>query len=132
MQLRFPGLTCGLGLLEVLILRVCLMALIKRADKSSAVKKVDKGKKNGEKAVVRKDAAVKKRDAAARKPVSGRLEQVRSYLRGVINELKKVHWPTRREVIIYTAVVLVTVSVVGVMIWIFDFLLSLILKLIIR
>jgi len=45
-------------------------------------------------------------------------------VRGAYNEMKKVHWPTRREVVIYTGVVLVAVSIVGIMIWIFDFGLS--------
>ncbi|MCL1790279.1 MAG: preprotein translocase subunit SecE [Peptococcaceae bacterium] len=35
-------------------------------------------------------------------------------------ELKKVHWPTRRQLLIYTSVVLVAVAIMGVLTWIVD------------
>ncbi|KJS16791.1 MAG: hypothetical protein VR69_08085 [Peptococcaceae bacterium BRH_c4b] len=60
------------------------------------------------------------------------MEQTKKYFRGVLNELKKVHWPNRREVIVYTSVVVVAVLVVAAVIWVFDSLLSRILQLIIR
>jgi preprotein translocase subunit SecE len=60
-------------------------------------------------------------------------DQVTRFMRGSWAELKKVHWPTRKELIIYTGVVLVSVLIVAVLLWIFDsafsFLLS---KLILR
>ena len=37
-----------------------------------------------------------------------------------LNELKKVHWPTKKEFITYTNVVLVTVVVIAALIWIVD------------
>ena len=37
-----------------------------------------------------------------------------------MNELKKVHWPTKKELITYTEVVLVTVAVMAVAIWVVD------------
>ena len=37
-----------------------------------------------------------------------------------LNELKKVHWPTKKELITYTNVVLVTVVVVAALIWAVD------------
>ena len=39
-------------------------------------------------------------------------------------EFKKVHWPTKKEVVTYTGVVLAAVAVVAVMIWVVDSLLS--------
>ncbi|MEW6725564.1 preprotein translocase subunit SecE [Desulforudis sp. 1088] len=57
---------------------------------------------------------------------------VRRFFEEVVRELKKVHWPTRREVVIYTSVVLVSVTLVGIVIWIFDSILSQVLGLIIR
>lgn len=58
-------------------------------------------------------------------------ERATRFFRGVWSELKKVHWPNRKEIMVYTAVVLVSVFVVSIMIWIvdtiFSFLLSLIL-----
>ena len=37
-----------------------------------------------------------------------------------MNELKKVHWPTKKELITYTNVVLVTVVLIAALIWIVD------------
>jgi len=60
------------------------------------------------------------------------LEEGKKYFKAVYNELKKVHWPGRREVAVYTGVVLVAVAIVGVLIWIFDSLLSRFLQLILK
>ena len=55
-------------------------------------------------------------------------ERATKFFRGVWSELKKVHWPNRKEIITYTSVVLVAVIVVALMIWlvdsVFSFLLS--------
>ena len=98
------------------------MALIKKEDKEQ------NGKKPAKKVMPKSDkkAAVVKKDAV------NRLEQAKKYFRGVYNELKKVHWPTRREVLTYTSVVVVAVIFVGVLIWVFDWLLSRVIQLIIR
>jgi preprotein translocase subunit SecE len=45
------------------------------------------------------------------------------------SELKKVRWPTRKELISYTTVVLVTVTFVTVYFWVIDLGLSEILRL---
>ena len=37
-----------------------------------------------------------------------------------LNELKKVHWPTKKELITYTEVVLVAVVVIAAAIWVVD------------
>ena len=42
------------------------------------------------------------------------------FLRDVVNELKKVHWPTRHQLLVYTSVVLVAVGVFAVLAWIVD------------
>lgn len=101
--------------------------LLKRGpDKEPLNKEITLGKNKKEapkKEPVRKDLPVKKDKV-------NRVEQAQKFLRGALNELKKVHWPTRREIIIYTVVVLVAVVVVGMLIWVFDSLLSTILKLI--
>jgi len=62
---------------------------------------------------------------------TGTFQKMQSFFRGVANELKKVHWPTRNQTAIYTGVVLVSVFVVAVLIFIVDQILSLILKLVI-
>lgn len=40
--------------------------------------------------------------------------------KATLNELKKVHWPSKKELITYTEVVLVTVAVMAVAIWVVD------------
>lgn len=80
----------------------------------------------GKKDLVKKDSG--KKEPAVKKDKVNRLETAQKFFRGVLNELKKVHWPTRREVVIYTTVVFVAVVAVGAMIWVFDFALSSILR----
>ena len=43
------------------------------------------------------------------------------YLRELKSELKKVVWPTPQQVLKNTAIVLACVVVVGIFIWLFDF-----------
>ena len=45
---------------------------------------------------------------------------VRRYFRELRSELKKVVWPTPKQVLKNTLIVLVCVLVVGVMLWLFD------------
>lgn len=120
------------------------MAVIKKQDNNNNKKK-DQGKKDAvdkhavnrdgsgkvqvlkKKDAVKKDIAIKK-DNVVKKEKAPRLENIRKFLRGAYSELRKVHWPTRREVTIYTIVVLVAVVAVGLMIWLFDSILSLIMQ----
>ncbi len=50
------------------------------------------------------------------------------FLQSAWSELKKVHWPTRSELIVYTVVVIGSVVVVAALIWIVDSVLSLLLN----
>lgn len=52
----------------------------------------------------------------------------KEYFSSVYSELKKVHWPTRRQTIGYTGVVLFTVALVALIIWLFDSGLSFVLE----
>ncbi|MGB9662571.1 MAG: preprotein translocase subunit SecE [Moorellaceae bacterium] len=45
-------------------------------------------------------------------------------------ELKKVHWPTRKELAVYTGVVLVSIFIVGVLLWVMDSIFSFLFKLV--
>ena len=75
--------------------------------------------------------AIKKRLPVKKDNAKGnRIESLQKFFRGVYTELKKVHWPNRREIAIYTSVVLVSVVTVAVLIWVFDSALSQLLKLI--
>lgn len=71
-------------------------------------------------------ASAKKQE---RMSLKDRWNYIKDYLRGVYNELRKVYWPTRNQLVAYTTVVLVSVALVAVMIWVFDSLLSYLLNL---
>jgi preprotein translocase subunit SecE len=45
---------------------------------------------------------------------------IKQYFTSVYNELKKVHWPNRQQLVAYTGVVLVSVTIVALIIWLFD------------
>lgn len=47
-------------------------------------------------------------------------KRTRKSMKLSFSELKKVHWPTRKETITYSWVVAVAVAIVGVLIWIAD------------
>ena len=71
-----------------------------------------------EDAVKRTTDAVKKSTGNEKKSVKERFVQ---WLRDLRSELKKVVWPTPKQVIKNALVVLACVVVVGVFIWLFDF-----------
>jgi len=50
----------------------------------------------------------------------GLAQRAKRLFRGVTSEMKKVHWPGRKELVAYTTVVLVSVFLVGTVIWIVD------------
>ena len=55
---------------------------------------------------------------------SGRVERARLFLSEVRNELKRVTWPSQREVYATTVVVIVTSIVMGLYLWSIDMLLD--------
>ncbi len=57
-------------------------------------------------------------------PVGG----FRRFFRNVTAELKKVNWPSRKELTTYTIVVIITVLVVALIIWAWDVGLTVIFK----
>jgi preprotein translocase subunit SecE len=59
-----------------------------------------------------------------KKPNEGLIKGIRGFFRGVGQELKKVHWPTRREVAVYTGVVLVAVAFIAVILLVADLILG--------
>lgn len=124
------------------------MAVTKKQDNNNNKKEPGKKeagrKETGKKETAKKDIVLNKdkkdiakkdsgkRELAVKKDKVNRVEQAQKFFRGALNELKKVHWPNRREITIYTSVVLVAVVVVGVLIWVFDSALSSVLKLILQ
>ena len=67
-------------------------------------------------------AAAARGDARApkeRRP--GPISRTTTYVRQVVAELRKVIWPTRKELVTYTSVVLVFVVVMVLIVAVFDF-----------
>ncbi len=85
---------------------------MKGKSKAGKAKKADTRKK-----------AVKKGDES-RAPVVSSMAMVRQYFREVVYEMRKVIWPTRKETIASTAVVLVIVMICGIYLGIVDFILN--------
>lgn len=54
----------------------------------------------------------------------GFLTKVKRSSRASVNELKKVHWPTKKELITYTEVVIATVAIIAAGIWVIDSVIS--------
>ncbi len=69
---------------------------------------------------------------AAQEVALQKTSRVKRYVREVRAELKKVAWPTRRELMAFTGVVFVSVVVVAALIWIIDSSFAGLLKVIIR
>ena len=57
-----------------------------------------------------KGTATPTRDRGEAAPQESLIARLRRFLREVVAELRKVHWPTRRQIVVYTAVVLAFVS----------------------
>jgi preprotein translocase subunit SecE len=48
-------------------------------------------------------------------------KKVAKFFRNVVHELKRVTWPTRKALLTYTVVVLVTIVIFGVVLGLYDF-----------
>ncbi|HWI55434.1 MAG TPA: preprotein translocase subunit SecE [Desulfobacteria bacterium] len=86
------------------------------------------------KSLVRKDNTTVKGQSTAKSaaaPKGETLTKLKRFLKGAWSELKKVHWPNRREIITFTIVVLAAVLIVAVMIFVVDSILSKLLEFII-
>jgi len=57
-----------------------------------------------------KGTATPTRDRTQATPQGSPIARLRRFLREVVAELRKVHWPTRRQIVVYTFVVLVFVA----------------------
>lgn len=74
-------------------------------------------------AVKTKEAVKAKEKEKAKKTQKSNKEQVNLF-KGMMGELKKVTWPTKKEVAVYTTVVVATVIAFTLIIGAYDFLLS--------
>ena len=59
-------------------------------------------------------------------------ERVSAWFRGMKSELKKVVWPSKKQVVNNSSVVLATVVVSGLVIWAFDWLASSLINILIQ
>ena len=108
-----------------------LTELFQKKDESSGkVQSIETAKKVAIKPTAVKPSKLKKAETA-KKPVKKQAESrmawvgtVREYLREVVYELRKVVWPSRKETMGSTAVVLVIVGLSAVFLGIVDFILS--------
>ena len=48
-------------------------------------------------------------------------KKVTKFLRNVVHELKRVTWPSRKALLTYTVVVLVTIAIFAVLLGLYDF-----------
>ncbi|MDP9233949.1 MAG: preprotein translocase subunit SecE [Actinomycetota bacterium] len=74
------------------------------------MKKQEEQKKNAPRPVVKPPGA----------PTKKQRTKPRAFVREVGEELRKVAWPTRPEVVAYSVVVLVSVIIIGAMIYVMD------------
>ncbi len=59
-------------------------------------------------------------------------KKIASYFRDLRSEFKKVTWPSKKQIINNTIVVIVVVAVSGIVIWGFDSLLTLLVQLLLK
>ncbi|HWQ88625.1 MAG TPA: preprotein translocase subunit SecE [Desulfitobacteriaceae bacterium] len=59
---------------------------------------------------------------AVKKPANAQnqVKKTSEYFRGVWSELKKVQWPNRQQLTVYTGVVFVAVAIVSFLMWVVD------------
>lgn len=65
-------------------------------------------------------------------PTNVKKTKMTTYFRGVKAEMKKVSWPTKKELLNYTAVVVALSALVAVIVWILDIIINYGLQLIIK
>ena len=63
----------------------------------------------------------KKDKKPEKKSKPGPFSRAAKWLKDMKSELKKVQWPTRKQTVNNTLIVIACVVVVGIFIWIFDF-----------
>ncbi len=61
-----------------------------------------------------------------------RPNKLKTFFKCVWSELKKVHWPTRKQLITYTGVVIVAVAAISLAISLFDWIISTLVELTLR
>jgi preprotein translocase subunit SecE len=105
------------------------LRLIKKDDKpKDQVQEAAKKQKASKPAVVKKEKRVARKEGRD-KPKRNFFQSTAKYFQSVWGELKKVYWPSRRELVAYTMVVITAVVFVAALIWVADIILSKLLSL---
>lgn len=71
---------------------------------------------------------LEKKDNTAKQKV----QKGKQYFKGVFNELKKVHWPNKKQLLAYTGIVFFAVILVSLILWLFDSVLSILLEMLFK
>jgi preprotein translocase subunit SecE len=95
------------------------------SDQSDRTQKLKATKKTGQQPSGKKSEVPKKSAKKSDETRSPWWERIQQYLREVSYELRKVVWPSRKETIGTTSVVLIIVIICGVYLGFLDYLLSL-------
>jgi preprotein translocase subunit SecE len=53
-------------------------------------------------------------------PTGTKKAKVATYFKGVKSEIKKVIWPSKKELINYTGIVIMVSAIVAVIVWVLD------------
>lgn len=67
-----------------------------------------------------KGAPTPSRSSRTTAPKASPIARLLRFLREVVAELRKVHWPTRRQIVVYTFVVLIFVSFMVALVYVLD------------
>ncbi|MCD2192573.1 preprotein translocase subunit SecE [Actinomycetospora endophytica] len=67
-----------------------------------------------------KGAPTPSRDGRSNASEGSAIARLQRFLREVVAELRKVHWPTRRQIVVYTVVVLVFVAFMVTLVGLLD------------
>ena len=78
------------------------------------------GDESGTGSVATKGGATPARDGRSTGSEGSVVARLRRFLREVVAELRKVHWPTRRQIVVYTAVGLVFVAFMVTLVGLLD------------
>ncbi len=103
----------------------------KKSKKQGGKPRAARGSKQASKAAAKQPAQQVAKAAAAPGGAAGLLAKASGFLREVQSELKKVTWPSRKQTISSTGVVLVLVIFVAVYLGLVDYILSRLVRLLI-
>lgn len=102
----------------------------KGKNKPDLKKNVKEPKKATKKEVLKE--SVKKAPVVKKETKGTFVSRMKKFFKGAYSELKKVHWPTKQQIIAFTTVVVASVLFIAVLIWVIDAGLTQIIKLVLK